>query len=354
MSAGQWPTGTMPALVFTAPGVLAVERVPVPSPAAGEVLVLVRYLGVCGTDVHLLDGSSAYVVGGLTHFPIRFGHEWAGEVVAVGPSVPADLVGERVVGEPFLSCGQCLTCRGGHYNLCPNRYELGVRGSVPGAAAHYLRIPASNVHVIPATVETAHALLAEPLVTVLNAFEQAAAQPGEAVAVLGTGTLGLLAVQVGVAMHCPVDVVGIDPAGLAAARELGARAVWTPDDAPEGAYQIVIEATGSAAIGPVLTRIAGIAGRILQVGIPGRPVDGVDLAAFVTKGLRLSGVLGGVDLMPRALHLIASGAVTPTALIEQVLPVADARQAFERMREPGRAKPKLVIDLSDLQGEGSA
>ncbi|MEU8038689.1 alcohol dehydrogenase catalytic domain-containing protein [Streptosporangium sp. NPDC049078] len=351
MSAGQWPAGTMPALVFTAPGVLSVERVPVPEPAAGEVLVRVAYLGICGTDVHLLDGSSAYVSSGLTHFPIRFGHEWAGEVVAVGPSVPADLVGERVVGEPFLSCGQCLTCRGGHYNLCPDRYELGVRGAVPGAAARYLRIPAANVHVVPAGVESAHALLAEPLVTVLSAFEEAAAQPGEPVAVLGTGTLGLLAVQVAAAMRSPVDVIGIDPEGLKMALRLGARAAWTPQDAPSDAYQVVIEATGSAAIGPVLTRVAGIAGRVLQVGIPGRPVDGVDLAAFVTKGLRLSGVLGGVDLMPRALHLIADGAVSPTALIERVFPVAGAREAFDRMREAGRARPKLVIDLSELQGE---
>ncbi|WP_424533398.1 zinc-dependent alcohol dehydrogenase [Sphaerisporangium viridialbum] len=350
---GDWPTGTMSALVFSAPGVLTVEGVPVPAPAEGQVLVRVQYLGICGTDVHLLDGTSAYVVGGLTSFPIRFGHEWAGEVVAAGPSAPSDLVGRRVVGEPFLSCGQCLTCRGGHYNLCPNRYELGVRGGVPGAAAHFLRIPAANVHVIPPEVETAHALLGEPLVTVLNAYERAAVQPGEVVAVLGTGTLGLLAVQVGAAMNCPVDVIGIDPEGLAAARECGARAVMTPDQAPGDAYPVVIEATGAASIGPLLTRIAGIAGRILQVGIPGRPVDGVDLAAFVSKGLQLSGVLGGVHLMPRALHMIATGAVRPAALIEQVLPVAEARHAFDRMREPGRPRPKLVVDLSDLRASTS-
>lgn len=349
---GEWPAGTMPALLFKAPGVLAVEEVPVPAPAAGQVLVRVKYLGICGTDVHLLDGTSAYVVGGLTAFPIRFGHEWAGEVVAAGPAVPADLIGRRVVGEPFLSCGQCLTCRGGHYNLCPNRQELGVRGDVPGAGAHYLRIPVSNVHVIPPAVETAHALLGEPLVTVLNAYERAAVQPGEAIAVLGTGTLGLLALQVGVAMNCPVDVIGIDPEGLAAASELGARHVMTPEEAPSDAYPVVIEATGSAGIGPLLTQVAGIAGRVLQVGIPGRPVDGIDLAAFVSKGLQLSGVLGGVHLMPRALHMIATGAVRPSALIEQVLPVADVRQAFVRMREAGRPRPKLVIDLSDLRASG--
>lgn len=351
---GNWPDGTMPALVFTAPGVLAVEEVPVPSPAPGQVLVRVHYLGICGTDVHLLDGTSAYIAAGLTGFPIRFGHEWAGEVVAAGPGAPQDLVGRRVTGEPFLSCGQCLTCRGGHYNLCPHRFEMGVRGDVPGAAARYLRVPAANVHVIPDGVESAHALLGEPLVTVLNSFESAAAQPGESVAVLGTGTLGLLAVQVAAGMGCPVDVIGIDPEGLSAARDLGARAAMTPDDAPADAYSVVIEASGAASIGPLLTRIAGIGGRIMQAGIPGRPVDGVDLAAFVSKGLRLAGVLGGVHLMPRALRLIASGVVRPAALIERVLPVAEIEQGFARMRETGRSRPKLVVDLAGLRAPVAA
>jgi 2-desacetyl-2-hydroxyethyl bacteriochlorophyllide A dehydrogenase len=352
--AGSWPSGEMPAVVFRAPGVLTVEDVSIPGPAQGQILVRVQCVGICGTDVHLLDGTSAYIRGGLTEYPIRFGHEWGGEVVGVGASVPSDLIGKRVVGEPFLSCGHCLTCRGGHYNLCPNRYELGVRGDVPGAAARYLRVPAANTHVVPDGVETCHALLAEPSVTVLHAFEQGGVQPGEVVAVLGTGTLGLIALQIAVAMGCPVDVIGIDPRGLESARRLGARSAMAPDGAPNDAYAVVIEATGAASIGPLITRIAGIAGRVLQVGIPGRPVDGVDLAAFVSKGLRLSGVLGGVHLMPRALLLIAQGAIRPSQLIEEVIPVAEIERAFRRLHEPERARPKLVVDLSDLRSSSAA
>lgn len=345
---GNWPTGKMPAIVFRSPGVLAVEDVPIPGPEQGQILVRVECVGICGTDVHLLDGTSAYVLRGLTDYPVRFGHEWGGEVIAVGASVSPDLIGKRAVGEPFLSCGQCLTCRGGHYNLCPNRYELGVRGDVPGAAARYLRVPAANTHLVPEGVETSHALLAEPSVTVLHAFEQGAVQPGELVAVLGTGTLGLLSVQVGVAMGCVVDVIGIDSHGLETARLFGARSAMTPEEAPDDAYAVVIEATGSASIGPLMSRIAGIAGRVLQVGIPGRPVDGVDLAAFVSKGLRLSGVLGGVHLMPRALRLISQGVIRPGELIEEIVPVAAIDRAFRRMREPGRPRPKLLVDLSEL------
>jgi threonine dehydrogenase-like Zn-dependent dehydrogenase len=121
-----------------------------------------------------------------------------------------------------------------------------------------------------------------------------------------------------------------------------------PDAAPADSYQVVLEATGARTIGPLLSRIAGVAGRVLQVGIPGGPVDGIDLAAFVGKGLQLTGVLGGVHLMPRALRLIARGAIRPDELLEEVVPVAEIDRAFRRMHETARARPKLVLDMGGL------
>jgi alcohol dehydrogenase len=168
--------------------------------------------------------------------------------------------------------------------------------------------------------------------------------------VLGTGAIGLIAVQVGTAMGCRIDAIGLDEGGLRAASASGADATHTPNDAPADAYDVVFDATGSAAIGPTLTRIAGIAGRILVIGIPPRPVDGVDLASFVSKGLSLQGVLGGVHLLPRALSLIASGAIRPDILIERLVSVSDAAEAFARVNEPGRAAPKLIFDMRTFAG----
>jgi 2-desacetyl-2-hydroxyethyl bacteriochlorophyllide A dehydrogenase len=350
VGAGEWPIGTMTALQFAGPGRLELAEVPVPGPVPGQLLVRVAYVGICGTDVHLLSGHSAYVTGGQTQYPIRFGHEWAGEVVAVAAGLDPLLVGATVVGEPFLSCGQCRICRSGRYNLCPHRYEMGVRGPVPGAGAEYLRVPLTNVAEVPHGVRPELALMAEPSVTVLNSYETAQVQLGERVAVLGTGTIGLIAVQVGVSMGCVVDALGIDEAGLQAARGYGARAVLRPDDAADDAYDVVLDATGSAAIGPVLTRIAAVGARIMEVGIPGRPVDGVDMAAFVSKGLTLKGVLGGVHLLPRALQLIAAGAIRPDLLLEEILPVDQAADAFARCNAPGRDRPKVVLDMSTLRG----
>jgi 2-desacetyl-2-hydroxyethyl bacteriochlorophyllide A dehydrogenase len=350
---GAWPQGTMRTLQMAAPGELEIAEVEIPGPAAGQVLVEVSHVGICGTDVHLLSGHSAYVVGGLTRYPIRFGHEWSGTVVAAGDGVGADWLGARVVGEPFLSCGQCAVCRAGHYNLCPTRSEIGVRGDIPGAASQYFRVPVTNIARVPDGVPGELALMAEPSVTVINSFETGAIQPGERVAVVGTGAIGLIAVQLGVSMGCPVDVLGIDEAGLAAALANGARRTLAPDAAPDDAYDVVLDATGSSALGTLLTRIAAIGGRILQVGIPGRPSDGVDLASFVTKGLSLRGVLGGVHLLPRALGLIADGRIRPAELLDEVLPVADAVDAFARSTAVGRARPKIVLDMRTLR-EASA
>jgi 2-desacetyl-2-hydroxyethyl bacteriochlorophyllide A dehydrogenase len=346
----RWPTGSMRALQFAAPGELELADVEIPKPAPGQVLVKVAYVGICGTDVHLLSGHSAYVVGGLTQYPIRFGHEWAGEVVAVADDVDRAILGQTVVGEPFLSCGQCRTCRSGRYNLCPHRAEMGVRGSVSGAGAEYLRVPLTNVAIVPEGVRPEHALVAEPSVTVLNSYESAQVQPGERVAVLGTGAIGLIAVQLGVSMGCLVDAIGIDTAGLEAARSQGARHALHPDEAADDAYDVVLDATGSAAIGPLLTRIAAVGGRIMEIGIPGAPVDGVDLAAFVSKGLTLRGVLGGVHLLPRALQLIAAQAIRPDLLLESVVPVSQAASAFARCNAAGRHRPKIVLDMSTLAG----
>lgn len=346
-----WPVGTMSTLQMAGPCRLEIAEVEIPRPATGQVLVKVQYVGICGTDVHLLSGHSAYVIRGLTQYPIRFGHEWAGQVVAVADDVDASLIEQTVVGEPFLSCGQCRTCRAGHYNLCPHRFEIGVRGPVPGAAAEYYRVPVTNIAVVPIGVRPEHALLAEPSVTVLNSYETAQVQPGERLAVLGTGAIGLIAVQLGVSMGCVVDALGIDESGLQAAAAAGAHATMVPEAAVNDTYDVVLDATGASSLGPALTRIAAIGGRIMEIGIPGRPVDGVDLAAFVTKGLTLKGVLGGVHLLPRALQLIANGSIRPQELLEKVLPVAQADEAFARCNAPGRAWPKVVLDMQSLPGQ---
>jgi threonine dehydrogenase-like Zn-dependent dehydrogenase len=223
-----------------------------------------------------------------------------------------------------------------------------------GAAAQFFKVPAANVHRIPDGVALDEAVLAEPSVTILNSFEMGNIQPGERVAVIGTGTMGLIAIQIASHMGCLVDSIGVVDSELTVARDLGANNTFKPQTAPDGAYSAVIEASGSSSVGPELARIAAIGGRIMQVGIPGSPVDGFDLAAFVSKGLSLIGVLGGVHLMPKALELIRKGAIRPDGLIDEVIDSSRIEEAFERAATGGRGKPKILVDLRSLGQQEAA
>lgn len=343
-----WVIGDMPAVAITAPKRTQTISVPIALPKDHNILIEVDTVGICGTDVHLYEGTSYYVKTGLTKFPIRFGHEWSGVVLACSSFEFKHLVGKRVTGEPFISCGQCLTCRAGYYNLCPTRFELGVRGDYPGAAAKYLSIPATNVHVIPDNVELNEALLSEPAVTAMNAVEKSCLQTGESAAVIGSGTLGLIVLQIARSVGAQVSVIGVDEDTLNTAKKLGAVHVYHPDQAPSNTFDVVYEASGASQIGPLLTRIAANCARIMQIGIPSGPVNNISFGDFVTKGLSLEGILGGVHLMPRTLELISNGVIKPKEMVHAIMPISQISEAFELVSATGRGKPKILLDMKTL------
>jgi len=343
----------MPALEFTGASTLSWVIADIPVADSMSVLVEVENIGICGTDLHLFTGSSAYIRTGMTRYPFVPGHEFAGRVVAVGDAVTTAEVGDRVVGEPFLPCGSCRTCRSGSINLCPNRAEQGVRGNVPGAAAQFVRVPVGNVVVVPDSVPSEYALLAEPSVTVLHCLDATGVQPGERVAVIGSGTLGIIATQVLSHAGMHVETIGID-SGLTLALEAGARRILHPDEAPNDSYDVVIEASGAPTALALALRIAGIGGRVAQAGIPGRESSGVDAALLVTKGITVFGVLGGTAYLARAVQLIADGIIDPSIIVGPIRPWHDAVGALTDMAAGGLAQPKIVLDLTGLDMASAA
>lgn len=332
--------GTMRAVVFRGPGDLAFERAAHPVPGAGELLVRVDRLGVCGTDVHLFDGSLGYFASGLTRYPMRPGHEWSGVVV----SAPDDRVrvGDRVVGEPFLSCGRCGLCRRGRRDQCPARDEMGVRGAAPGAAAEFLAVPVENVAVVPPGLDATTAVLAEPLVTVLHALSATRWEAGESVGVVGAGTLGLLAAQVARAGGSAVTVYA---RGDRAERAdgVGARFVRV-DAAVDDVHDVVIEASGGTGSAALAMRVAAPTGRIALVGVASAP-EVVDTTRAITKGLELVGVLGGIPYLQRAVALLAAGVVRPEPVIDRVLPFERYRDALDLVAAGRTRLPKIVLEI---------
>jgi len=164
---------------------LAIERVTLPEPGAGEVRVRVRACGICGTDLHLFHA-------GLLPQGLTPGHEIAGVVDRCGPGVDAFAVGDTVVIEPLRSCGECAACRAGRDSICPQLKILGVHES--GGMAEYVVAPARRLFRVPADLSPGLAALAEPLAVVLHGLRRGSFAPGQRVLVLGAGTVGLLAV----------------------------------------------------------------------------------------------------------------------------------------------------------------
>jgi threonine dehydrogenase-like Zn-dependent dehydrogenase len=207
----------MRAAVLHGPRDLRVQAVRDLAPGAGEVVVRVVAVGLCGTDYRIWTGERPVA------YPLVLGHEFIGHVLAVGPGVDNVRVGEKVAVEPNYSCGVCALCREGNRNLCLARTAVGI--DVDGGLAEQARLPARVCWPAPSALSDEQLLLAEPLAVVTRAAGRAAPRAGERAAVVGAGTLGLLAVQVLKARGLSVLAVGRTEARLDVARALGADAV---------------------------------------------------------------------------------------------------------------------------------
>src|SRR5207247_11465176 len=217
----------MKAAILHGPREPRVEGARAPGPGADQALVRVAVAGLCGTDYSIFSGDRPVT------YPRVMGHEFVGRVEAVGPGVTTPRVGDRVAIEPNYSCGACPLCREGNRNLCLARTAVGI--DVDGGFAELMRVPSRCCWPAPGPAADEDLLLTEPLAVVVRAVGRGAPKAGETAAVVGAGTLGLLALQVLRARGARVLVVSRTHRRLELATELGAEAVHAPADGPPGA-----------------------------------------------------------------------------------------------------------------------
>ena len=237
------PPDEMRAVMISGPNQLEHKHLPLPKLNPGGILIETAFVGICGTDVHLLEGNSFYLQHKYLTYPFVFGHEYTGRVVEVADGVTSLQVGDRVVGHCMVPCHSCDMCRRGKRHLCRNLKEVGLR-FIQGAAAQYVSVPAYAVTRVPDGLSLKAATLVEPAVTAYHAAERSNIRPDDRVAVIGTGTLGLLALQIAKLSAESVDAIGIVESELAFAQELGARQVLHPSEVQNDSYSVVLEASG--------------------------------------------------------------------------------------------------------------
>jgi alcohol dehydrogenase/L-iditol 2-dehydrogenase len=323
---------------------------PIPEIGPDDVLLRVRGVGVCGSDLHQWHADHPWHV----NYPVVLGHEFGGEIAAVGSNVTTYKEGDRVVSETAAHiCGACVYCRTGFYNLCPKR--LGFGYGVDGAMAEYVRVPTRCLHRIPNGLPYEDAALTEPgCVAAQSVLELSQIQPGDFVIVLGPGPIGLMALQMA-KLGSPGELwmagLSKDANRLKLASQLGATRTLATDqeDLLDAALSVgdgfgahlIIDCTGvSAALKPCLD-IVRPQGQITKVGWGPQPMD-FSLDPLVQKAARLQGSFShNWKTWERVLGLYASGAVRPDA-IRKVFPLSQWNEAFKAMDSLEIAKSVLV------------
>ncbi|WP_221360928.1 zinc-dependent alcohol dehydrogenase family protein [Streptomyces beigongshangae] len=316
----------MKAAVIESVGKAVVAEVPDPTPGPREVVVEVAACGLCGTDLHILQGEFA------PKLPIVPGHEFAGTVVGVGLQVTEVAVGDRVAVDPSLYCYECRQCRNGHNNMCERWAAIGV--TTAGGAAQYAVAPVANCVKLPEHVRTQDAALIEPLSCAVRGYDVLNSRLATNVLIYGSGTMGLmmleLAKRTGAAR---VDMVDINPQRLATAQQLGVSGSATSADEldrPQG-WDLVIDATGNAAaIQDGLERVAK-AGTFLQFGVADYATRvSIDPYRIYNQEITITGSMAVLHSFERAADLFATGVLDPDVFISDRLPLDQYPQALEQ------------------------
>jgi len=328
----------MTAVVFDRPNEFTVRTVPTPRPAAGHVLVKVAASMVCATDRKILAGMFAG-----TTFPHVPGHEFSGEIVALGPGVDGPPIGTRVGVEVHVGCGTCDRCREGLYNLCQNygKRETGhahIGFTIAGGLAQYASVPAAAIHVLPARVSLEDGAWTDNLGVALWALERGRLLSGERVVVVGPGAIGLCVAQLARALGAREVVIVGRGERLERARRFADLVV---EDATGlfGTFDLVVEFAGTADAARDAIRLARRGGRVVLGGATGQGVEltGLDLSTIVRGHLDILGsVANPKRVSGRALALLADGKIDVRSLVTHRFPLtcfAEAWAAFTERRD---------------------
>jgi L-iditol 2-dehydrogenase len=341
----------MKALVLTEYNHLQYQDVTEPQVGPEDVLVEVKACGICGSDVHGMDGSSGRRIP-----PIIMGHEASGVIAQLGERVEGWQVGDRVTFDSTIYCGRCPFCRRGEVNLCDHRRVLGVschEFRQHGALAQYVAVPQHIVYRLPEGLSFEHAAMVEPVSIAVHAVARVPIRLNDCVVVVGTGMIGLLAVQALRAAGCGrLIAVDVDPHRLELACRLGADEGLSPRET-DVAAEVLRRTAGrgadlafeAAGLPPTVAAAIGSVRKGGCVALVGNLTPQVDLPlqAVVTRELTLYGSCASRGEYPACLDMIGRGTINVEALTSAVVPLPEAPAWFRRLREGKEGLLKVIV-----------
>jgi 2-desacetyl-2-hydroxyethyl bacteriochlorophyllide A dehydrogenase len=340
------------AAVFKKIRTIEIEYKNLRSPDAGEVLIRNRACGVCGTDLHLYQGAPGSTG---TKPPVVLGHEFAGEVVETGSQVRDLQPGDLVTIDPNIACGRCTYCRMGEPNLCSSLAAIGV--NYDGGFAEYCVVPRSQVYVFDTNVPYHHAAMSEPVACCLHGIDRIGFKEGQTVAVVGSGAIGLIMVQLAF-LSGASRVFASDPIQRRReiAEQLGAITAdparldlcsAVRDTLPEG-VDAAIECAGNPTAMNAAIKSVRRGGTALLFSVPSvKTVVNLQPYQIFHRELRILGSFTNPYTQGRAVDLIGSGKIQLEPLITHRLPLESIQEAFQIFGNPDAVK--IVIEMSGGQ-----
>jgi len=335
-------------VTMTEPGKLQYDEVPPPEPAAGQVLLRIRRIGICGSDVHVYHGTHPY-----TGYPVIQGHEFSATVEAVGEGVRGIAAGDKVTALPQIVCGKCAPCRRGDWHICEHLRVMGFQA--PGVAQDLVAMDAERIVPLPAQFTFEQGALVEPAAVAVHAVARGGEVSGRNVLVLGGGPIGNLVAQVAQAQGAKVLVSEVSAHRIQVAKDCGIAAVCDPTDEPladalgrtfgEEGFGLAFECAGVEATINAAIETIGKGGTIVVVAVFGsRPQ--VDVGLIQDHELNVLGTLmyQRADY-ERAIELIGSGKVRTDPLISDHVPFEQYLSAYERIERQRDKVMKVFIDL---------
>jgi len=333
------------ALRVEAPGRFGIIDISMPEPRPDEVLVAVGAAGICGSDLHILDGNFP-----PTPFPITTGHEGAGTVVAVGSAVSDLHEGARVAINPSLSCGLCRFCLDHRENLCDRWASIG--GTRDGSFAEFVAVPASSAYRIPDHVSFEAAALAEPVACAIHGMDRLQMRPGDSVLIIGAGTAGLILAQL--TRHAGAGLVSLvnrSHERLQAAEQmdftsLGSSIADVATAAP-GGFDVVIDATGAPDMIEAGIAQCGKGGTFMIYGMAAHNAKvEIEPLHLFSKEVSIVSSLAILASYERAVAMIANGVIDTQLMITHRYSLERFGDAATALREGVGIKHQIIPSLS--------
>lgn len=330
---------------------------PMPKIRPEEVLVESKAAGICGTDLHIYLGEFA----GRVSYPAIQGHEFGGVIVEVGSAVSGYKVGDRVAVDPIISCHSCPACLTGHLNACRTLKLLGV--DLDGGYGQFVAVPASRLFPLPESIPMTHAPMVEMYGLGHHILQRGQVQPGETVAILGTGKLGLSILDVLCHSASPGETIVTDlqPFRLETAQKLGANIAININegdpveqvlDLTDGVgVDCVIEAVGHYHLpegqeAPLAQAVKMIrnGGRVVTTGL-GEQLSAIHFKTLVLKEAKIIASRTTCGEFPRAIQMMSRGLLHPDLLITEIRPLDEITDAFTKVEQEDPNTIKVVLEI---------